>query len=293
MLKSAEPRPMRPPRGSLLLAGSHPGVAGPVRIVADDPSPRVRLEAVRAASFYRVPAAVDVALAIRQMPTDYYLDYCLGETLRQLEPVWRGDCVRNPDREEQPAGSTIIGRPQHRPNFSRHPGLMSSWPSWFVPTPRTRIETPPWMISRRPTRPLTLIELLRGPRFLLGKSNPAAAAAVIFTSAPAPNAPDLLQGVRARLANLSASGASPEFVRPPGPPAPVAPVRQMSGPGVQNPAAMAELSTGFPFCRTPTSVRRPWPRFVPADGDSPDLAAIARKKGQAPAMCALTPVAGL
>ena len=44
---------------------------------------------MRAASFYKEEAATDVALAILGQPTDYYLDYTLRETLRQLEPSWR------------------------------------------------------------------------------------------------------------------------------------------------------------------------------------------------------------
>ena len=57
--------------------------------LAVDEHPRVRLEAVRAASFYRTADATDVALAVLKQPTDYYLDYTLKETLRQLEPLWR------------------------------------------------------------------------------------------------------------------------------------------------------------------------------------------------------------
>jgi azurin len=57
--------------------------------LADDENPRVRLEAVRAASFYRDGAAAEVALEVLKKPTDYYLDYTLHETLRQLEPYWR------------------------------------------------------------------------------------------------------------------------------------------------------------------------------------------------------------
>ena len=56
------------------------------KTLAKDSHPRVRLEAVRAASFYKEEAATDVALAILGQPTDYYLDYTLRETLRQLEP---------------------------------------------------------------------------------------------------------------------------------------------------------------------------------------------------------------
>jgi glucose/arabinose dehydrogenase len=56
--------------------------------VADDDHPRVRLEAVRAASFFGSVSAADVALTAVKHPTDYYLDYTLGETLRQLKPWW-------------------------------------------------------------------------------------------------------------------------------------------------------------------------------------------------------------
>jgi glucose/arabinose dehydrogenase/azurin/lysophospholipase L1-like esterase len=55
---------------------------------AADESPRVRLQAVRAASFFRDTAAAEVALAATKLPIDYYLDYVIGETLRQLRPYW-------------------------------------------------------------------------------------------------------------------------------------------------------------------------------------------------------------
>ncbi len=56
---------------------------------ATDDSQRVRLHAVRAASFFDVPEATEVALAATKLPVDYYLDYTIGETLRQLRPLWR------------------------------------------------------------------------------------------------------------------------------------------------------------------------------------------------------------
>jgi azurin len=52
----------------------------------------VRLEAVRAASFFDgddVPKAIDVAYDILAKPTDYYLEYTLKETLRQLNSLSR------------------------------------------------------------------------------------------------------------------------------------------------------------------------------------------------------------
>lgn len=58
--------------------------------LAADESPRVRLEAVRAASFYtgaEVAAANEIAYISLLKPTDYYLDYCYRETIEQLRRV--------------------------------------------------------------------------------------------------------------------------------------------------------------------------------------------------------------
>ena len=60
-----------------------------VKAAADDEAPRVRLEAVRVASFFRETAAADAALTILKHPTDYYLEYCFKETMRQLQPWWK------------------------------------------------------------------------------------------------------------------------------------------------------------------------------------------------------------
>jgi lysophospholipase L1-like esterase/glucose/arabinose dehydrogenase/azurin len=57
---------------------------------AGDESPRVRLEAIRAASFFSgadVPKALEVAYASLKHEGDYYIDYCLKETLKQLQSL--------------------------------------------------------------------------------------------------------------------------------------------------------------------------------------------------------------
>src|SRR5439155_16109295 len=56
---------------------------------AADEDPRVRLQAVRAASFFRTAEAAEVVTAALKQKTDYYLDYTAGETMRQLEPFVR------------------------------------------------------------------------------------------------------------------------------------------------------------------------------------------------------------
>ena len=57
--------------------------------LAADPYPRVRLEAVRAASFFDAPEAIEVPLISAEQPSDYSLEYARRETMRALEPTWK------------------------------------------------------------------------------------------------------------------------------------------------------------------------------------------------------------
>jgi len=66
-----------------------PNVLALLKKAADDDHPRVRLEAVRAASYFDTAEAVDVALSAVKKPLDYYLEYTLTETMKQLQPVWK------------------------------------------------------------------------------------------------------------------------------------------------------------------------------------------------------------
>jgi azurin/glucose/arabinose dehydrogenase len=66
-----------------------PNALAELQRLATDESPRVRLQAVRAASFFPVVQATEVALVATRKEVDYYLDYTIGETLRQLRPQWR------------------------------------------------------------------------------------------------------------------------------------------------------------------------------------------------------------
>lgn len=54
---------------------------------AGDEHPKVRLEAVRAASFFTVPEAMEVALIAAELPTDEKVNYVLGETTKTLKPI--------------------------------------------------------------------------------------------------------------------------------------------------------------------------------------------------------------
>jgi putative heme-binding domain-containing protein len=54
--------------------------------LAADDHPRVRLEAVRAASFFPMAEAIEVSLIAAELPSDIYLDFVQGETRRALDP---------------------------------------------------------------------------------------------------------------------------------------------------------------------------------------------------------------
>jgi len=56
---------------------------------AADGHPRVRLEAVVAASFFAEGEAASAALESLRFPRDKFLEYALGETMRALEPHWK------------------------------------------------------------------------------------------------------------------------------------------------------------------------------------------------------------
>jgi putative heme-binding domain-containing protein len=65
--------------------------------LAADSQPRVRLEAVRAASFFTIPEAIEVPIIAAELPSDEYLDFLRGETLRVLEPQLRTALAQGKD----------------------------------------------------------------------------------------------------------------------------------------------------------------------------------------------------
>lgn len=86
-----------------------PGALELLKAAALDEAPRVRLEAVRVASFFRDWRAADVALAALRQPADDYINYCLGETMRQLEPWWKKAITDGePIAADNPAGIRYV-----------------------------------------------------------------------------------------------------------------------------------------------------------------------------------------
>jgi hypothetical protein len=57
-----------------------------LKTLVNDPHPAVRLEAVRAASFFKTPQAAEIALASLNHPQDRFLEYTLDQTMNTLKP---------------------------------------------------------------------------------------------------------------------------------------------------------------------------------------------------------------
>ena len=110
MLKSPEPRARAAAARVLCYWRDRvPEALALFKTLAADEHPRVRLEAVRAASFFRDAQAADMALIALKQPTDYYLDYTLKESLRQLEPIWRKAVADGqPIATDNPAGINYL-----------------------------------------------------------------------------------------------------------------------------------------------------------------------------------------
>lgn len=66
---------------------------------AEDEHPRVRLEAVRAASYFPTTRAMQIPLAAARRPTDKYIDFTLAETMKALEPHLRAAILEGRDVE--------------------------------------------------------------------------------------------------------------------------------------------------------------------------------------------------
>ncbi len=86
-----------------------PEVLALLKVQAADENSRVRLEAVRACSYFQNWEAADVALTALKQPTEYYLDYVLKATLRQLDRWWKPAITEGkPLAAGNPAGLAYI-----------------------------------------------------------------------------------------------------------------------------------------------------------------------------------------
>ncbi|MBA4062625.1 MAG: dehydrogenase [Isosphaera sp.] len=73
---------------------------------AADDHPRVRLEAVRGASYFTVPEAAEVVFVAQDKPADQYVNHVVGETMKALDPVVKKAIAdKRPIKFTTPAGA--------------------------------------------------------------------------------------------------------------------------------------------------------------------------------------------
>jgi putative heme-binding domain-containing protein len=88
-----------------------PDALDQLRTAAADDHPRVRLMAVWGASYFPVPEAAEVVFIAQEKPTDQYLTFLAGETMKALDPLIReAVTAKRPIPFTTPAGARYFLR---------------------------------------------------------------------------------------------------------------------------------------------------------------------------------------
>jgi putative heme-binding domain-containing protein len=104
-----------------------------LRKLASDEHGRVRLEAVRVASFLTVPEAVEVVEIARQQTMDPYLEYLAAETMKALDPIWKGAIARGESiRFTTDAGERFLVRNVSTEKLLEMPGSRAVYQEMLV-----------------------------------------------------------------------------------------------------------------------------------------------------------------
>jgi azurin len=99
--------------------------------MSEDPSPRVRIEAIAALSHFETATSVRALLATTDLPMDYYLDYALKEALKHLQPVWTGMFKQDPAfLADEPEKTQYLLGPLSSPDRLALPGFLTGEPDW-------------------------------------------------------------------------------------------------------------------------------------------------------------------
>ncbi len=205
MLQSPEPR-ARAAAGRVLCYWRDrvPEPLNRFKKMVEDPHPRVRLEAVRGASFFRDASAAEMALLVLKQPTDYYIDYCLRESLKQLEQFWRKAIAEGrPLASDNPAGIDYLIRSISTVELLKLPKTLGVLQG---------------ILSRADTRDEDRSLALASLALQRNSTRVTELLNVLETTAPASlahllpwEAPEELKAARARVATLARTGKLPEL----------------------------------------------------------------------------------
>jgi putative heme-binding domain-containing protein len=116
-----------------------------VRRAAADESPRVRLEALRTATFLRVPEAVEALAIVEEVPSDAQMDYVKKESARVLDPEFkRAREAKQPIAWVTDAGRKYLYRSLSNEELAKEPRSASVYREMLLRSgldERLRIET--------------------------------------------------------------------------------------------------------------------------------------------------------
>jgi glucose/arabinose dehydrogenase/azurin len=241
-----------------------PGAIGLFKILADDPNPRVRLEAVRGASFFRNADAADAALTALKHSTDYYLDYTLKETLRQLKPwVLKAIAGHQSLAADNPAGLNYLINTLNTAEVLKLPGTIPTLSALVErkdATDSDRLNALSELAKKAGTGRVAQLFALFGSK-LDTDETAQSSFAHLLTWQPR----DQLKTERDRLAKLALSARAPD-------------VRQAAWAALaiadnsfdtvwkeaaQSPAAFADMLNGVPFLNDSDLRAKPYDRVLP------------------------------
>jgi azurin/lysophospholipase L1-like esterase len=158
-----------------------------LRVQAADQHPRVRVEAVRACSFFESWEAADIALAVLKQPTDYYLDYVLKETMHQLERWWKPAIAEGrPLAADNAKGIDYILAQVPTAGLAKLPRSEGVWRAMFARSDAPvamRQEALAALATQRGTTPVTMLLELMQP--LLGGGKALEDACALLLQQPA------------------------------------------------------------------------------------------------------------
>lgn len=103
-----------------------------ITLVSDD-APNVRLQAVISLSYFNTEAAVKALLLAYTKPVDYYIDYALKESFRQLKPIWLDIFKKDKNflANDSAVAAYLLGSVAD-PKLMEAPGFIREDPDWHT-----------------------------------------------------------------------------------------------------------------------------------------------------------------
>ncbi|MGV8878675.1 MAG: PVC-type heme-binding CxxCH protein [Sphingobacteriaceae bacterium] len=96
-----------------------------------DPSQRVRLEAIASLSHFDTEAVVNALLETTTLPVDYYIDYALKESFKELQPVWMAMFKKDKNfLANEPKKAAYLLQPLSSAKLLDVPGFIKDDPQW-------------------------------------------------------------------------------------------------------------------------------------------------------------------